>query len=211
MASDEKHESEETRSEAAAEERDATPDAGGTEVDKRPALYLAEFETPGDTLHAAEKVRDAGYKHWDVHTPYPVHGMDAAMGLGQSHLGWICLIMGITGCFGGFLMMYWMNGIDYPLIIGGKPPEAVVSMIPIMFECTILLTGFGAVFGMLGLNKLPRHHHPVFYSERFEKCSDDKFFISVEAADSRFDLVETRELLQSLNPSHLELVEEEVP
>jgi len=182
----------------------------GREPERRPALLLAEFDSTKDVLHGAERVRDAGYRHWDVHTPFPIHGMDDAMGLGQSHLGWICLLAGITGCAGAFLMMHWMNGIDYPIIVGGKPPESIVSMVPILFECTVLLTGMAAVIGMLGLNKLPRHHHPIFYSERFERCSDDKFFISIESADPKFDLEETRELLESLHPSHVELVEEEI-
>lgn len=180
-------------------------------MEMRPALMLAEFDNTRDLLHAAEKVRDAGFARWDVHTPFPVHGMDKAMGLGQSHLGWICFGGGLTGLIGAYLMMYFMNGVDYPLIIGGKPPESIPSMVPIMFECTILLTGFAAVFGMLGLNKLPRHHHPIFYSERFERCTDDKFFISIEAADPKFDVEETRTFLDTLHPTHLELVEEEVP
>lgn len=207
MAEDDNKTSEEEMTEQAEAEG---VDAELGEIDRRPALYLAEFETSAHVVRAAEKVRDAGYEHWDVHTPFPIHGMDKAMGLGQSHLGWICLIAGFVGLLGGFTMMYWMNGIDYPIIVGGKPPEAIPSMVPILFECTVLLTGFAAVFGMLGLNKLPRHHHPIFYSERFERCSDDRFFISIEAADSKFDLETTRQLLETLNPSYLELVEEEV-
>jgi hypothetical protein len=181
-----------------------------TQTQKRPALYLAEFETPDDVTHAAEKVRDAGYQNWDVHTPYPVHGMDAAMGLTDSKLGWIVICAGLTGVTCAVTMIQWMNGVDYPLVIGGKPPDAYPSMVPIMFELTILLSAFAAVFGMLGLNKIPQHHHPVFNSDRFESCSDDKFFISVEATDKKFDLAKTKELLESLKPSHLELVEEEV-
>ncbi len=176
----------------------------------RTVLALAEFQTSGDALHAAEKVRDAGYKRWDVHTPFPVHGMDDAMGLGQSHLGWIVFIMAATGCLGGFSMIMFMNGVNYPLIVGGKPAGAFLSMIPILFECTILLAGFGAVFGMLALNKLPQHHHPVFYSNRFEKCSDDHFYISIEADDPMFDPEKTADFLKSLTPSHLEIVEETV-
>jgi len=175
----------------------------------RPALLLAEFDTTAAVLHAAEEVRDAGYDRWDVHSPFPVHGMDRAMGLGQSHLGWIVFAMGWLGFLGAFAMMYWMNGIDYPLIIGGKPPESIPSMVPILFECTVLFAGVAAVVAMLGLNRLPRHHHPVFWSERFERCSDDRFFISVEAEDPKFDLVATRSLLESLSPTHVELVEEE--
>ena len=178
--------------------------------DRVPSLYLAEFKTPAEIMRAAERVRDAGFRYWDVHTPFPIHGMDDAMGLGQSHLGWISLILGMTGTLGAYVMMYWMNGVDYPLVVGGKPPGAAVSMIPILFECTVLLCGLGTVFGMFGLNKLPRHHHPVFYSKRFERASDDRFFLSVEAQDPRFDIEDTRELLESLNPSYIELVEEEV-
>lgn len=182
-----------------------------SEPERVPALYLAEFDTPGAVLEAAKRVRDAGFQHWDVHTPFPIHGMDAAMGLGQSRLGWISFLIGASGLAGGFAMMYWMNGVDYPLNVGGKPPDFLPSMIPILFECTVLLCGIGTVFGMFGLNKLPRHHHPIFYSERFERCSDDKFFISIEAQDPKFDLKKTRRLLESLHPTNVELIEEVVP
>jgi hypothetical protein len=176
---------------------------------KRPVLYLAEFETPGQVMRAAEKVRDAGYKRWDVHTPFPVHGMDKAMGLSDSKLGWIVLVCGLTGCTAAFALIGWTNGIDYPLIIGGKPGFSFPSMVPVMFELTILLSAIGTVFGMFGLNQLPRHHHPVFYSDRFDRATDDRFFISVEAADEKFDLDDTRSLLETLAPSHLELIQEE--
>ncbi len=180
------------------------------EKQKRPVLYLAEFDSPDAIIHAAEKVRDAGYKNWDVHTPYPVHGMDSAMGLSDSRLGWIVLACGLTGVTAAVTMIQWMNGYDYPLVIGGKPPDAIASMVPIMFELTVLLASFGAVFGMFGLNELPKHHHPVFYSDRFEAFSHDKFFVSIEVEDKNFDTQKTRELLEALHPTHIELVEEEV-
>ncbi len=185
------------------DEKDAPPRR------KRPVLYLAEFETPGKVMHAAEAVRDAGYQRWDVHTPFPVHGMDKAMGLPDSRLGWIVIAAGLTGVSAAFLLMWFTNGVDYPLIIGGKPGFSLPSMVPVMFELTILLSAFGAVFGMFGLNMLPRHHHPVFYSGRFERATDDRFFISIEAADERFDLEKTKRLLEGLHPSHLELIQEE--
>jgi hypothetical protein len=182
----------------------------GAEASKRPLLYLAQFDSADDIIGAAEKVRDAGYERWDVHTPYPVHGMDRAMGMGDSHLGWIVLASGLTGVSLAVLMMQWMNGYDYPLIIGGKPPDAFASMVPIMFELTVLLSSFGAVLGMLGLNELPKHHHPIFNSEQFDACSNDKFFVSIEAEDKQFDVGKTKTFLESLSPTHLELVEEEV-
>jgi len=179
------------------------------DADERVAsLLLAEYETPDGCANAAAKLRDAGYTKFDAHTPYPVHGMDAAMGMRDTPIGWIVLAMGMTGCLAGFLMMFWMNGIDYPLVIGGKPPDAIPSMVPVMFEMTILLSAFGAVFGLFGLCQLPRHHHPIFNSDRFARATDDHFFISVDASDPKFDLKKTRLLLEGTTPAHLELVEE---
>jgi hypothetical protein len=186
---------------------------------RAPSLMLAEFGTAHDVLHAAEKVRDAGYMRWDAHTPFPVHGMDRAMGLKDSKLGWIVIAFALTGLSGAFAMMHWMNGVDYPTVVGDKPPGAPLwlgtvgtlpSMVPIMFELTILLSAFGAVLGMFHLNRLPRHHHPVFESERFRAFSDDRFFISIEADDPKFDVDRTRSLLEGTHASHVEVIEEEV-
>jgi hypothetical protein len=179
---------------------------------RTPALVLAEFHSAGQVLHAAEKVRDAGYQHWDTHTPFPVHGMDRAMGLRDSRLGWIVLCAALTGLATAFVMMHWMNGIDYPLVVGDKPPGApgtIPSMVPVMFELTILFSAFGAVFGMFHLNSLPRHHHPIFISDRFRAATDDRFFISVEADDPKFDIETVRALLEGAHATHVEVIEED--
>ncbi len=180
--------------------------------EKRPALYLAEYDSPEDLAHAAEKVRDAGYDKWDCHTPYPVHGLDEAMGLPPTKIGYISFAHAILGIVSAVLMIQYMNNWDYPINVGGKPTGlgAFPSMVPIIFELGVLLTGFGTLFGMLHLAKLPRHHHPIFESDRFDAATDDKFFISIEVGDEKFDLDKTRALLESTQPSHLELVEEEV-
>jgi hypothetical protein len=174
--------------------------------DEAPALLLAEFETPAAVLHAAEKLRDSGYTKFDTHTPFPIHGMDAAMGMDDSKLGLIVFPIGILGTSLAFLMMWWMNAVDYPIVIGGKPPYSLPSMVPIMFELTVLLSAFGTVFGMFGLNKLPQHHHPIFNSERFGAFSNDKFFVSVEASDPKWNAERTKALLDSLHPAHVEFV-----
>jgi hypothetical protein len=177
-----------------------------------PALVLAEFDSAYDVLHAAEKVRDAGYKSWDTHTPFPIHGMDRAMGLSDSKVGWIVICGSMTGLTIAVTMMHWMNGVDYPITIGDKPPGlwgTLPSMAPIMFELTVLLSAFGAVFGMFHLNRLPRHNHPVFESDRFRGASDDKFFISIEATDPKFDLERTVSLLKGSHAAHVEVIEEE--
>jgi hypothetical protein len=175
---------------------------------KRTALYLAKYDTTAGVLHAAEKVRKAGYTKFDVHTPFPIHGMDDAMGLPDSRVGWIVFFSGLTGVSSAYLMMWWMGGVDYPLVVGGKPGFTLPSSVPIMFELMVLLSAFGALFGMLHLNKLPRHHHPVFESEAFRTASDDKFFVSIEAEDPKFDLAETKAVLEGTHAASIELVEE---
>jgi len=134
--------------------------------------------------------------------------MDAAMGLPDSRVGWIVFFSGLAGVSGAYLMMWWMGGFDYPLVVGGKPGFALPSSVPVMFELMVLLSAFGALFGMLYLNRLPRHHHPVFESETFREASDDKFFISIEAEDPKFDLSETKAVLEGTHPASVELVEE---
>jgi len=185
----------------------------------KPSLYLAEYDTPNALAGAAMKVRDAGYKAWDCHTPYPMHGLDEAMGLKPTRIGIISFIFGLSGVGLAVLMIQYMNawqlnflniGWGYPIVVGGKPPGAFPSMVPIMFELGILLTGFATLFGLLHLIKLPRHNHPIFASDRFEAATDDKFFISIEAGDQKFDLERTKALLESTSPTHVELVEEEV-
>jgi hypothetical protein len=186
-------------------EYDARPE-GLSQPRPKPALMLAEFDSPADCMHGAEKLRDGGYKLFDAHTPFPIHGMDKAMGLPDSKLGWIVLACGMTGTSLAWLMMFWMNGVDYPLIVGGKPGGTLPSMIPIMFEVTVLFSALSAVFGMLGLNKLPRHHHPIFFSDRFKSFSDDKFFLSVEVGDPKFDENRTRALFESAKATAVEVV-----
>lgn len=167
---------------------------------------LAEFETTADILHAAGSVRDAGYRNWDVFTPFPVHGMDEAMGLKKSPVGWFTFLGGATGFTCGMLMIWWMNAYDYPLDVGGKPIFSPIFSFPVAYELTILLGAFGSLGGMMILNRLPRLHHPLFKSERFARVTNDKFFIAIEAKDPRFNDVETRRLLETAGSRHVEEV-----
>jgi hypothetical protein len=167
---------------------------------------LAEFETTADALHGAAMVRDAGYRRWDVFTPFPVHGMDEAMGLKKSQVGWFSFCGGLTGFTVGMLMIWWMNAYDYPIIVGGKPLFSPIYSFPVCYELTILLGAFGSIGGMLFLNRLPRLHHPLFKSPRFAKATHDRFFIAIEAADARFSDVETRKLLENAGSKHIEEV-----
>ena len=175
-----------------------------------PAMVLAEFESARHVLHAATALREAGYTRYDVHSPFPVHGMERAMGLRDSRLGWWVLAFALVGMSGSLVMMQWMGAVDYPLIIGGKPPGALPPMVPIAFELTILFAAFGTIVGMLHLNRLPRHHHPIFESVRFQAASDDKFFVSLSADDPKFDVDAVRALLEARHAIHFEVIEAEV-
>src|SRR5688572_4819595 len=170
---------------------------------------LAEFATPTQLYHACERVRDAGFTRWDAHTPFPVHGLEKAMGLRRSPLPWIVLGMGLTGAALGFVLQWWVHASAQPLVISGKPYFAWPAMIPVTFELGVLFAALGAVFGMLALNRLPMHNHPLFRSKVFERVTDDAFFISIESWDPRFDPSATGKLLESLGARSVELVESE--
>lgn len=175
----------------------------------RPYGIIAEFTTPADAMHAAERVRDAGFRRWDVHTPYPVHGMDRAMGLSNSKVGWFAFAGGVTGYTSGMLMIWFMNAIDYPIIIGGKPMFSPHAAFPPSYELTILLGAFGAILGMLFLNRLPRLHHPLLKNRRFTQgATHDKFYVVIEADDPKFSPTETRKLLEAAGSAYIEVVED---
>ncbi len=165
---------------------------------------LAEFETPQKIYTACEGVRDEGYRHWDAHTPFPVHNLDKAMGVPASKVPWIVLAMALFGGTVGFTLQWWTTAVDYPVMIAGKPFVSWPAWVPVTFELTILLGAFGAVFGMFGLNRLPTFYHPVFHSERFAAATDDKFFISIEARDPLYDTKKTKKLLQKLGATNVE-------
>lgn len=169
---------------------------------------MAEFATPADLFHAAEKVRDAGYKKWDTFTPFPIHGMEEAMGITRTKLPLLVAVIGLSGAGLGFLMQWWMSAADYPLVVQGKPYGSWQAFVPITFELGILSAAFTSLIGMLALNALPRWNHPLFKKERFLSSSDDTFFVCIEAGDAKFDPERTRALLEHAGAKSIELVEE---
>jgi hypothetical protein len=169
---------------------------------------IAEFTTPAGIMHAAEKVRDAGYTRWDAFTPFPVHGMDRAMGLKNSKVGWFAFLGGVTGYTCGMLMIWYMNDLNYPLVVGGKPMFSPYAAFPPSYELTILFGAFGSLFGMLFLNRLPRLHHPLLKNRRFGQVTHDRFFIVIECGDPKYSESDTVKLLEEAGSNHIEAVEE---
>ena len=169
---------------------------------------LAQYDTPADLMSAAEQVRDAGYRKWDVYTPFPVHGMDDAMGIPNSKVGYFTFFGGLTGFTAGMLMIWFMNSFDYAIVVGGKPFFSPIYAFPVSYEMTILLGAFGTLFGMAFLNRLPKLYNPLLKHASFKAASDDKFFLCIECADAKFSEAETSKLLKSTGPQAIESVEE---
>ena len=172
---------------------------------KRTATYglLAEFDSPTSLVKAAEQTRDAGYKKIDAYSPLPVEGLAEAIGFHHDLVPLVTLIGAIIGGATGYLMQYWINVINYPINIGGKPFHSWPAFIVVTFEMTILFGGIAAVFGMLALNGLPMPYHPVFNVPRFAFASKDRFFLIVFASDKKYDEEKTRQFLERLNPKML--------
>jgi hypothetical protein len=171
-------------------------------------LLLAEYDSPSALLKAAEKLRDAGYKHFDCHSPFPIHGLNQAMGLKRSSLGYIVGIAAIVGFTAAITLQWWTSAIDYPIVISGKPLFSYQAFVPVTFALAVLFSAIAATFGMLIINRLPQFFHPIFSSERFKKVTDDGFFISVESRDSLFDQAKTRSLLESSGGRNIEFIED---
>jgi len=201
--------------------RPLTPATPSERFEKPAPLFglMAEFETPTQIYEAAVTVRKAGYRWWDTYTPFPVHGLDKAMGIKPTILPIIVFFLG----FGGFIMgwvlqmftnsfsfdvwaLVWVRGYDFA--VSGKPDVSGQAFFPVVFELTILFSAVGCVLLMLLMNRLPQWYHPVFKSERFARATDDRFFVVIEARDPQFNREQTEALLRSLHPTSIEELED---
>ena len=158
-------------------------------TDTQPTLYgvMAQFDNPSQLVAAARSAYEEGYRQINGYSPFPIEELDEAIGFKRTTLPYIVFAGGVLGALGGFFMQYWMEVVDYPLIVGGKPFNSWPAFIPITFECTILGAAFAAVFGMLALNKLPQPYHPVFNAPSFALATRDSFFLVIEAKDVKFN------------------------
>lgn len=180
---------------------------------------MAEFDSPAAIYEAAKTVRDAGYRWWDCCTPFPVHGLDTAMGVKPTILPILVFGGGLTGVIIGILLQWYTNATSfdvwalvwvrgYDFLISGKPLSSIPAWVPVIFELMILLSAGGAVGLMLLLNGLPRLYHPTLKSARFARVTDDRFFIVIEARDPEFTRSKTEAFLQSLRPLSIEALED---
>ena len=170
-------------------------------MDPEHELYglAAEFETPEALMHAAEEAHARGFRQMDAYAPFPVEGLAEALGK-KNHIPLLVLLGGILGGTSAYFMEWFANVVSYPINIGGRPLHSWPAFIPITFELTVLGASLTAFFGSLALNGLPRPYHPMFNLPQFERASQDRFFLCIEADDAQFDLIHTREFLQTLAP-----------
>jgi hypothetical protein len=163
----------------------------------RPPLYglLAEFRDADALVEAARAAYAAGYRRLDAYSPYPLEELAEALGFRENRIPLVVLAGGVAGAVVGYGLQFFLNVINYPLNVGGRPVHSWPSFIPITFETTILGAALAAIFGMLALNGLPMPYHPVFNVDRFREASRDAFFLAIEAADPHFDRQGTREFL----------------
>lgn len=159
---------------------------------------MAEFVTPDEFVQALRKVRAAGYTKFDGYSPMPVHESFEAMGLQRNPVALMVLIGGIAGFLGGLALATYVSVVAYPINIGGRPLFSWPAFIPPVFETTVLLASLTAVFGMLGINGLPRHYHPVWNVPNFVRASSDRFFVCIEATDPKFEVGATKSFLAGL-------------
>ncbi len=169
---------------------------------------MAEFDTPGAVLHAAEKVRDAGYRRWDVFSPFPIHGLDKVMGYRNSLVGWVSLALGAGAFFSVVGLIWYANAFDYPLMVGGKPMFSPPMTFVPSYIMMIMGAAIGALVGMLAINQLPRLHHPLLAKKRFELATHDKFIIVIGANDEKFRGQETKQWLESIGGANVATVED---
>jgi hypothetical protein len=178
---------------------------------------ICHFETPKQITDAAKKVREKGYARFETFTPFPVHNLDKAMGLKETRVAWFCLLGGITGCFTGFFLQWFANGFEmgfdkgtpfymtgYQFIVSGKAPFDIIPSIPIIFELTVLLSVFGGLFGLACLCRLPAWYHPTFKSKAFNRVTDDRFFLVIEAVDSKYVKEQVMAFMESLGGQNIE-------
>ena len=178
-----------------------------TEMSKKAYGILARFENPKILLLAAEKVRDKGFMKFDCYTPYPMHGLDDAMGLKRSILGYVVGGGALGGAALGLLLQWYASAYAYPIVISGKPFFSWQAFMIITFVTMVLGGALSALLGMFHLNRMPTYNHPLFNSEIFKRASDDGFFITIESEDDLYDENNTIEFLSSIGGKDIEVIE----
>ena len=168
---------------------------------------IGEFSTPEDLIKAGRKIREMGYTKLDAMSPFAVHGIDDALGIPYSKVGWIVVCFAMLGLLTAQGLQYYVGVINYPLVIGGKPLFDFSFSIPVTFELTVLFASISAVIAMLALNGLPRLYHPSMNHPSAHRATDDRFLLVIEADDPQFDAQKSAADLRGVGAQSVEVVE----
>lgn len=175
-----------------------------------PAVYglMAEYETADGLIAATKAAREAGYTQMDGYSPYPIGEVADELGFPRSEIGAVMFVGGMLGACTGFCIQYYLNGIDYPLNVGGKPFFSWPMFIVITWELLVLTAAVSGVIGLFALSGLPQPYHPVFNVPAFDRATRDRFFLVIEAVDPQYSAAETKAFLVGTNPLSVEEVPE---
>ncbi len=179
-----------------------------TATTAKPSVYglIAEFAQPEELLRATREAHARGYRMMEAYTPFPIEGLAEALGFHRNRMAEIVFLGGLAGGVGGFFMQWYSAVISFPIDVGGRPLNSWPSFIPITFEMTVLGAALAAVFGMLGLNGLPRPHHPVFNVESFALATRNRFFLCLQSRDPLFDTESAQRFLEEQHPKSISVV-----
>lgn len=142
---------------------------------------LGTFSNDHDLLEAVRSAKERGYPIVDAYTPYPVHGLDEAMGVKPSRLGVFCFVCGLVGVVSAMALQYWTLAIDWPINVGGRPFNSWPAFVPVAFEVLVLFAGFGVVFAFFGVSRLFPGKRAAIVGPR---VTNDQFVLAIEAGES---------------------------
>ena len=155
------------------------------------------YDDPESLIRGAEEVHKAGYKHWDCHTPYPVHGLDDAMGLKASPIPYVTITAGFIGLVTALLLTGLLSVWQYPIRIGGKPLWSWQAFVPIYFELFVLFAALATMGSVILFCRLGRWHSPLHDSGVMPEITCDRFAIVLESRDGAYSEPAARQLLES--------------
>jgi hypothetical protein len=163
-------------------------------------IFLDEHKT----VAAAHKFREMGFKQFDAITPYPVHGIEEAVGIKRSNIPYVTFVAGILGCAFATWLMWWTSEVNWPINVGGKPFFSLPAFIPIMFELTVLFGALASVSALLYFCKLPQIDPPVIDPD----LSSHKFAIFIPSTEMNYDEAKLSSLLSQFGAAEVKKVAE---
>ncbi len=172
----------------------------------RKRIHAVVFDDPGNTVGAVVRLRSEGFEISDVHSPFPVHGMEEALGLRESNLPWATLVGGAIGLAVALWLQSWTHTVDWPLNIGGKSNLALPASIPIIFELTVLFAAFATVGTLFARGRLfPRLEIGTPATQPHARACDDRFVVLVIESDAAFSPERFAEVCRELAPVEINL------